>query len=318
MRKIFADDRFQKEFLQKGYVITRIFSDEEVAYLLNEIHNLNPADDFEANVSNGITNTFYTTFMDPDLQFKRKVGDLVRSLGTSRINEILIDYKILMAGLIVKTPGEGDIPVHRDWSFTDNFKDTNLTFWCPLVDVNETNGTLHIVDDTHKLVQNVECPQTAPFFWEYAESLKQHSTPILLKAGEAIIYDLSILHWSPPNNASNPRPIAAYMCIPQESKPVFYYPDKNAPGERFEVFEMDTELYDLHDGIDFMNGNIKTRSIGFIENKNRTVSEKEFFEMIEKSHEIRHELYFPKEAEKNSETVSILKKIKNLFGFNSN
>jgi hypothetical protein len=312
VRKIFFNEEYQKEFLKRGYITMPMLSDEEVAYLLNEIGKLNPADNFSPS-GDKYRFDYHATLLDSDIEYKRNATRLVREFFSPHIKKILVDYQILTGGVFVKQPNGGEVAVHRDWTFTDNFNDTNVNFWCPLIDVDEVNGTLQMVDGTHKLVSNIMCPHTTPFFYQYSESLKKKSTAIPLKAGEALFFENTILHWSAPNNSSEPRFAATFMCIPNEAKAVFYYPDKSVANKRFKVFEMDSESFNQHIGQDYYDGNIRTKSLGFVENRNRILSEEEFFELMKNGDEIRRKIYFPEEAVKSDEKVSLTKRIKSLF-----
>lgn len=287
-----------------------LLSDREVAYLLDEVGKLHPDDNF-APSGDEYRFTYHSTLLDSNIDYKRDATNLVRDFFSPYIKQILNDYQILTGGFFVKQPKSGDVAVHRDWTFTDNFNDVNVNFWCPLVAVDEVNGTLQMVDGSHKLVSNIECPHTTPFFYRFSESLKKHSTAIPLKAGEALFFENTILHWSTPNNSSKPRYAATFMCIPSEAKAVFYYPDKSTANKRFKVFEMCSETFNQHIGKDYFDGNIRTKCLGYVENKNRSLSEAEFFEMMKNGDEIRRKIYSRQEEEKT--TPSFLKKIKNIF-----
>jgi ectoine hydroxylase-related dioxygenase (phytanoyl-CoA dioxygenase family) len=311
MKRMFADDQVQAEFWQKGYVVMRVLSEADVDLLLSEIRELKPEDNFEANLNNGLNIGYHTAFSDSNRDYKEQVNRLIHQFFSVHVNEVLVDYKILFGAILVKPPGKGNVLLHRDWVFTDDFNDVNITFWCPLVDVDETNGSLQMVAGSHRLVPNIECPHTEPFYSRFADSLKQQSTPLQLKAGEAVVFDTSIFHWSPPNNSAAPRIAAGCMCISQQSHSVFYYPDRASPDKRFEVFEMSNEAFSQHRGVDFLNGNFKTKSLGFVANKNRAVSEAEFFGMLEKGDEIRRRLFFPQAEPKTSTgKTSVINRIK--------
>jgi len=45
-----------------------------------------------------------------------------------------------------------------------DLNDTSITVWCPLVDADERNGSLHVVEGSHKIVPDVSGPWGNPFF----------------------------------------------------------------------------------------------------------------------------------------------------------
>jgi hypothetical protein len=303
MRKIFFDENLQNEFFSKSYITVPLLSDEEVDYLLAEMYQLNPSDNFAPE------GTYHATFLDANVDYKKKATKIVRDFFSERLNKILVDYQFPTGGFLVKQPNGGEVPIHRDWTFAQNLNQTNINFWCPLVDVDETNGALQMVAGSHKLVQNIEAPQIRPFYVDYSESLKEISTLVSLKKGEAILFESSILHWSTANNSNNVRQAASLLCIPAESQPVFYFPTNDFPNKQFNMYEMVNDAFDEHIGKDYFEGNFKTKVLACIENNNTEVSEERFFDMLRKGHKIRANIYCPDQRIQ----PTFWKKLKNYF-----
>ena len=202
MKKFLRDENLQTEIMQKGYVIVPLLSDEEITHLLNELKKTLPNENNVLDVDGKVQpNAFHVTFFDSEINYKQLANDLVQDFFSPYVERLFIDYKILTGGFFVKPSGSGEIGIHKDWTFTDNFDDVNITVWCPLVDVDETNGGLFVVEGSHKLVPNIETPQTKFFFSGFENWLKEHSTFIRLKAGEVLLFDNTILHGSGKNGS---------------------------------------------------------------------------------------------------------------------
>ena len=78
--------------------------------------------------------------MDTNIRYKRDTDRQVRSFLEPLIGKFLVNYDLVTSGLIVKQPGEGDLPIHRDWTFAKDLSDYIVNCWCPLIDVDSTNG----------------------------------------------------------------------------------------------------------------------------------------------------------------------------------
>jgi len=294
MRKIFFDENHQKELMQKGYTIAQLLSDEEIAYLLKELENLHPDDNFSPNNAS-LNFTYHCTFLDSNIEYKKKADDLIRGVFSSHIQRLLVDYEIRTCNLFVKPPGVGEIEAHQHWPPIQDLNDTTLTIWCPLVDTNVTNGTLHVVEGSHKIVPEIPYPAYRAFFKDFEEALfKKYLKPISLKAGECIIFDDNLIHWSPVNQSSSPRYAIQVLCLPKNTKPVFFYLNQSKPESKFEIFEADSEFFITHSIPDLINGNIHSKSLRcFVENKNRPITEEEFVDLLERGDEIRQKIYYP-------------------------
>lgn len=315
MRKILFDKNKQDEMEKKGYTIVQLLSNDGINYIIEELSQLHPDDGFEPKDSSH-NYSFHFTFFDTNTNYRRKTNHLIHSLFLPHIKRILVDYKILAGNFFVKPAGEGELHVHQNWDITKNRKDTTVAVWCPLLDVDESNGTIHVVEGSHKLVPNITTHNTTPFFNNFAEALMhKYSIPIRLKAGEALIFDDSLIHWSPKNKSSAPRFVAHAVCIPAEATPVFYYLDQNTPGKNFELFELNNEFFIDHSQEELYSRPQNLKSLGFIENKNCSISESEFLELFKNGDEIRRKIYYPELTDNINGKSSFLNRIKRIFEF---
>ena len=74
---------------------------------------------------------------------------------------------------------------------------------------------------------------------EVYKSIPELMTPIYLKAGEAIFFDQSILHYSPPNLSENKRIVTnIYFSHKDVRFRTAYYPKEKHPS-KIELFEQD-------------------------------------------------------------------------------
>jgi hypothetical protein len=117
-----------------------------------------------------------------------------------------------------------------------------------------------------------------------------------LKAGESLIFDDSLIHWSAQNSSDRPRYAIQILCIPSDCTPVFFYFDANAPEKGFELFEVDSNYFIEHTIMDFVQRPTDAKRLGFIRNRNRLLSEHEFAEKLKNGDEIRRRIYFPNAA----------------------
>lgn len=289
MRKIFKDDAQQDHFIEKGYVTMPLLSGQEIAFIRKELEAMRPNDGF-APQDRG--SDYHCTFLDTNEDYKRKANQLIAKVFNPYIQEILNNFRILSGNFYVKPPGKGRFEIHQNWMHVDDIKHTTLTIWCPLLDVDRINGTLEIVEGSHKIVPDIATVNVDYYFKDFEDALvEKYLQPVRLKAGECIIFDDSLIHYSGQNNSDQSRYAIQIEVIPSEMQPVIYHFDKEQPEKGFEMLEVDFEY--------FIKGNVYTmrdrpgmlKSRGFVPNRNRILTEPEFLEKLKNGAAIRQAIY---------------------------
>jgi hypothetical protein len=190
---------------------------------------------------------------------------------------VLAGYEILNCNFYVKPAGTGEFTVHQNWPSAE-LDETTVTLWCPLVDTQIENGAIRIVPGSHKLFPHIETPGVPGYFAGFVEKLKRrHLEAVPMKAGEAIIFDDSLLHWSGSNGTDQPRIAIQIACIPRGTTPLLFIPS----GGGFEKVAADTEFYLTNDAPDLYARQPHWRSLGFVPNLNRKISYREFRSALE-------------------------------------
>jgi hypothetical protein len=246
---VLRDPKLQCEFDKKGYVQVPFLNEEEVEYLKKMFFDTLPqsggsktSDDTDFKSDSEITYDF--TFIDRNPDYKRKVFKIITEAFSKRVNEYLNDYTPIIANYIRKKEGGGEVPLHQNWAFVEEEKFTSVSIWVPLVDSNEQNGTLQMVEGSHKKFGRLRGPMIP---WELEgiknDIIQHHLTPMNVKAGTGVILDDSIVHYSNINTTSGLRLTIQLILIPSCTHPVHYHLDKAKDKNRVQVYETDQDFY---------------------------------------------------------------------------
>ncbi len=286
MRRIFKDEALQGAFLEPGFVKVPMLSPAELATIRDALAQMRPDDAFAPKRGP----TFHCSYLDDNEDYRRSVYRVLHAVFQPHIAEVLADYRILNCNFYVKPPQTGEFVLHQNWPMLP-LDDTSVTVWCPLLDTDVANGTLEVVVGSHKIVPHVEGPNVPGFFDRIRQQvIDDHLTPIPVKAGEAVIFDDSLVHWSARNTSAEPRVAIQIMCVPADTQPFFHFYDPAHP-ERFERIKVDAEFF------------LKTRphqlcvrdpawvSLGFVPNRNVFPDEAEFRDLLAKGAETRRRMY---------------------------
>lgn len=247
MRRVFNDAQLEEQFQKDGYVIIPFLTDEEVKEMwkayndtLAQSGGLITSDD--AQLKERITYDF--TFIDKSIEYKKLVFDVITERFDKYVKKYLADYTPIIANFIRKKTNDGEVPLHQNWAFVDERKYTSVSIWCPLIDSNEQNGTLQVVPGSHKRYGEFRGPMVP---WELEnikmDIIKKHLVPMNVNAGQAVVLDDSLVHYSALNKTDELRLAIQLILMPGEVKSIHYHMNPQKSAHNIDVLEVDREFY---------------------------------------------------------------------------
>ena len=230
MLPVFNDNKKQAEFEEKGFVIIPFYTPEEIERLTRLYQDLHPKDE----------KGFYPSTFSKDKNYRTTADREIRNMGQRSIGQYLKDYKVVGGSFIVKSPGpESIMKVHQDMTLVDESKYSGINIWCPLVDLTDKNGVLYILEKSHRIFPTYRGATIPDIYEKTREEIKEYMQPLYLKAGEAVIFDQSILHYSPPNLSDKIRIVTNIFFTHKEATFRIAYFNKNEFKGQVELFEQD-------------------------------------------------------------------------------
>lgn len=249
MRKVFISDELEHQFQKQGYVQIPFISEQEVAILKQLFFDTLPhsggqisSSEIELTEEHLISYDF--TFIDKNPDYKRKVFEIIQERFQPHMEKLLLDYRPIIANYIRKKTNTGEVPLHQNWAFADERKCTTISIWCPLVDSTIENGTLQVVPGSHKKFGEIRGPMVP---WELEgikhEIINNHLIPLETKAGNCVILDDSILHYSPINHTDELRLAIQLICVPNEVPSIHYHMNTSISPTQVFVLEVSDDFY---------------------------------------------------------------------------
>ncbi len=227
---LFQSQDLEKSFRKNGYVIIPDFlTDDDIEKLLSLYDSL------------GIKDLLglYTNIKDRDLNLNEKIDLFLKDIFYPSLEKHFSDYSADGGVFIVKGTGKNsESSLHQDWNIIDEEKHISCCVWCPLVDVDESNGCLQIIPQSNNWFKSIRSLNISPLFLNFQEVQKQLvSVPV--KKGAAVIFAHNVFHGSKPNYGNTNRPVATVSVIPKMAPPIHYL--KN--GERIDIVAADKNFY---------------------------------------------------------------------------
>lgn len=213
---------WQKELDTEGVVKFPFLSEQTVQTLLDFYYAMHPTP------PKGPIPGFYISVHSPDLAYKLKIQDTINRLILPYCETHFMDYSLASTAMLVKqASAQSELIFHQDWNATDEALFSAYTFWIPLIDTTVQNGTLFVIKRSHRIGPTYRSASLPSIYSQIGSTLKKYLEPIEVKAGEAVLFDKSILHESPPNLGPIARPTIVSTLLPKQADFLNYaYTDK--------------------------------------------------------------------------------------------
>lgn len=234
MPPVFHDSFLQKDFDRKGYVV--------IPGLLNN-DNVNRLLDLYKRFEHYYSGPFHTSHFSTDAAYKKEVHDTIANTIYPLIEPYLIGFQALFGNFMIKNPDANvAMDLHADWSYVDESRFRSVAIWVPLVDTNIDNGCLGVIEGSHKITNSIRGPLIRQSSRQHeAEWERRYGKLLPMKAGDAIVYDHALLHYSLPNKSNKPRPALNLSLAPAIAAPWIHYcqPEGNDEIELYMVEDKD-------------------------------------------------------------------------------
>ena len=230
MLKVFRDQALLDAFEKDGFVIVPFYTDSEIKELTDLYYRLHPKDE----------KGFFPSTFSKDLNYRTIADSEIRRVDQRAIDQYLENYKVICGSFIVKSPGpESAMCVHQDMTLVDESKYTGINIWVPLCDLTPTNGAIQALWGSHRLYPTYRHSSIPNFYESIDNEIKPYLETLYLKAGQALIFDQSIIHFSEANMSDKVRIVCNTFFTNKDAKFNISYWNKDFAPNKVELFEQD-------------------------------------------------------------------------------
>ena len=258
-KRIFKDDDMQARFDKQGFLVVPFISPAEVEQARALFEKMHP----ELPTDGGFVSGSYSS----DINYKLTASNEIVKIFSAAYERTFTNYQPVGAAFLYKMPNQNsELAIHQDWTIVDEELYVALNCWVPLDDINETNGALHVVPGSHYPALHTLRAPTLPFFFSGNDDIAiAAAEPMYVKAGEAVILNQSVMHYSPPNRSDKIRRAITAGVKSANAPMMFHYNDMQQNNGQLEVFEMPEEFLISFDNFytDIMERPKMGRSKGF-------------------------------------------------------
>jgi ectoine hydroxylase-related dioxygenase (phytanoyl-CoA dioxygenase family) len=244
-RSIFKDPALEADFRDVGYVVLPFLDAEQVATLVDGYDRL--AADLDGSSAPEDYNDTYAEFsiIHSRPEFRRRAYDLITSVLEPVAERHLVDMRPLIANFVNKPPGTGVVPTHQNFSVVDEAEHRSVSVWVALVDCVLDNGAMSLLQGSHQTLRSRRGMWAYQAFSQIDQGqLDPKLTPVEVRAGDAVILDDALVHYSPPNQTGMRRLAIQFVMIPHEARPLWFQQvGATDDGLDIEVWEIDERYF---------------------------------------------------------------------------
>ncbi|MCP4121540.1 MAG: phytanoyl-CoA dioxygenase family protein [Bacteroidetes bacterium] len=262
MRRLFHDTKLQAQFDRDGFVNIDFMTPSELD-TLKEIYR-----EVKRHVQldrKNLPAEFELSFLFSDPEYRKEVYERLHRFFQPLIDKHLVDYKYIGVNIFDKPPGgNGQVPIHMNWSFVDETEYSSVSAWIPFLDVSREKATIELIRGGHKLqkYQKTYIPYLFDGLWNMLNEKYPESQN--LRAGQMGVLDNSIIHRTSDNDSDKLWASVQLIMAPAEAPVQLYYKDPDQNEDRLGIFAVDSEFYQdfyINDKPDL------SRSCGFVDYK---------------------------------------------------
>lgn len=229
---ILIDPDKQAALEAQGYVNFKILTADQVRQLEALYYSIH---------KDGGNGFFPSTYKD-DVAYRTDVYKSILAIVEPAIDQHFSDIKKLMASFIVKHADDNsELGLHQDMTLVDEEQFDGVNIWIPLCDTNLQNGGLHLIPKSHRFMPTYRGPSIPNIYDQHAKKIINFMQPVFVEAGEAIVFNHSILHFSPANQSGKIRIAVNVFVSNKAAKVRIAYFD--GAENQIELFEQNDDFF---------------------------------------------------------------------------
>lgn len=225
MEPTFKDKTLQERFNKLGYVVLPSSHAFDLHEIKKQLITLKPSDNYQGNQETKIgKQSFHVTFFDKNDEYKQQLFSYIKDLFSDFSKNSFISHKCCQANVFLKQPKSGYVYPHQNLTIVDEKEYTSFSCWMPLQDTNFENGTVCLIPGSHN---HFQAYRNTHIYWPYIDFFKNDSNlnyfkAVDVKAGEILILDDRLAHYTPENKSNDTRWVLHSLWAPTQAQIKFY------------------------------------------------------------------------------------------------
>jgi hypothetical protein len=240
LKPFFKDSAIQESIKKYGYCILNLLEKDDLGKLQIGFSKIS------ALVEGEFSGDFWPSGRHESAFLRNLAKSEIESVVPKKLETLIsLDEVSFIGGTyLVKPPSEKSaLNPHQDSSHVNELDFFSVYAWIPLQDVDENNGALKILPESHRL--NIKQRSlNVPWILEpYLKLMDEYMVSIPMKAGQVLLFDAALIHSSPVNRSEEFRVAVNYYLHNKKCPFTHFYLDENTPKGKVEMYSVTPEFY---------------------------------------------------------------------------
>lgn len=232
---VVKNEELAEKLHQEGYAVAGNIGLENIQKLTglyNRLHQFKSPDG----------GMFYSLYSQ-DIGYRREVHSEIGNILSKEYDKHLTGYKSVINSYIVKLSGpQSEFSLHQDSSGLNELRYSPLSLWIPLQDTSLYNGTICVVPHTQGFFYPYRGISFGPPFRDFESLLREYLNPVELSAGDILMFDNRLVHYSPANKSGQARIIVMSGIFPEEAQIEVAYRDESLADAPIEIYKQEEDF----------------------------------------------------------------------------
>ncbi|MFN8287510.1 MAG: phytanoyl-CoA dioxygenase family protein [Chitinophagales bacterium] len=270
-----TDENIRRGLKENGYVILENFFDADRVNALKKIY----AQTHKIEQQDG---GLFVSIYSANTEYRKKIHADIRQVIEPLLLQFLTNFKVSCYNFIVKAPGpKSALFIHQDMALTDENLFSPISIWSPLENLNIENGPMCVLPKSHYLIPPYRNLYNKLPFSDIYPLVYKYMKPLLLKAGDLLIFDSRVFHNSLLNTTARNRVAIAASFFPDTAKVEMPYKDPADTGKEFEMIEMADDVFlEFEDFVSEKVGRPPGKTARKVELTPLVVTEEQFMQFV--------------------------------------
>lgn len=194
-----------------GYFIIKGFFSESTIARLNELYR-----SWDHVGANDIG--MFMSAYSQDIPYRKAMHHGIEEIVNEPLQKVFCNFKPMVYNFVIKqSRPEHELPMHQDLALVDERYSSPINIWISMMDVSTESGPVCVIPKTQYLFPPNRSKYSDEAVGNISDFLRPYAVEVPLEAGDLLVFDSRLIHFSLPNHSGKDRMAAVCYIYPDDA-----------------------------------------------------------------------------------------------------